>query len=177
MDSIELSKLIRLHSPKLSSKFYGCFPFDKMVYLQPGTFQIVNTIASSSSSSKWVVGHWLLVIRLPKVNRDVKNVVMFYDSFGRPLCSKYFKDINKRIVTVFGSQCSVQQYFPSNSFKQADKTTLCGLYCIFMAHVVFNTADTIGAMSILFYATEEDVVRFCNACFGQSFPRKILFIF
>ena len=200
MDSNEITKLIQAHNPTLGKKFYGCFPCDVLTYLQPGTFQIVNTVttlSSSSSSTGLVVGHWLLIMRLensvtPKSSSLSKKrqtndhpTIVFYDSFGRTLRGPTFRlSVYKQLLRVFGTKCKICQYMPSKSFKQSNNSSLCGLYCIFFAHVIYNSRSTTASTFIsgkftntfLYYATEEDVLRFGVDCFDTSFSRYILYV-
>lgn len=108
--------------------------------------------------------------------RPLQNTVLFYDSYGRPLLSAFpfLSGELKRLYAADGAAVNdnfvIKQIFPSQSLKQAKNTTLCGLYCIFMAHHIFT-----GNIATAQYATEDDVLRFANENFGMNFPRFVIY--
>lgn len=152
MDNVEIRQLVNM-SPLLKARFLGCCSADQIQYMAIGTFQIVNTAQYGDFGI-----HWLLLARTSS------KMVIFYDSFGRKL-NTAFKNIRKHLKMNYYTS-AIHQFFPSKSLLQSDKTTLCGLYCIYVAHYVFA-----GKLSFPTYATEEDVLRFASDNFGVNLPR------
>jgi hypothetical protein len=70
----------------------------------------------------------------------------------------------------------VKQFFPSKSFIQDSNTTLCGLYCIFLAHHLFSNSDADSHHQpppLVVNATENTVLQFISNHFGENFPRLV----
>lgn len=162
MDNFTLSNLVS-RSPNLKYRFIGCFSLDETRYLPSGTFQITNSQIFGEIGE-----HWLLIAR----TTDSKSVI-FYDSFGRDLASN-FPRLHQILSTMYKNQnVSIKQFFPSHSLTQSNNTTLCGLYCIFLAHFIYNKKLNSG---FPMYATEEDILRFMSDNFDQAFPRSVHFL-
>ena len=145
---------------------------DKVLYLPKGKFQIINT-----SPFQEIGEHWLLLAR-----KD-NGLLIFYDSFSRPL-EKEFPFLYNTLKFLYNiSQTHFAQFFPTKTLEQSKNTSLCGLYCIFVAHFIYaskssNSKQSGGStlLSMLTYATEDDVLRFANDNFGKNFARKIKYL-
>ena len=159
MDSMEISRLVNL-SPVLKYRFEGCRPLDQISAARRGTFQIVNTEKTGSFGE-----HWLLIAR----SLDGKTVY-FYDSFGRPLHLQFPIVLSSLNTMYKSSGIQIKQIFPSTALTQSNSSTLCGLYCIFLAHFIYSRKLSFG---FPMYATEEDILRFVSDNFGATFPRRL----
>ena len=161
MDSMEIYSLVK-QSPTLKTRFLGCASANNIRTLQPGTFQIVNTADHGDFGEHWLLICW---------EDELTNSVIFYDSFGNDLKSRFSKIYLKLYSTYKDIGIGIKQFVPSRALTQSDKTTLCGLYCIFVAHYVFT-----NKLDFPNYATEEDVLRFACDNFGAATPRNTTFI-
>lgn len=162
MDSLAINNLVNL-SPVLKFRYTGCYPIDKIPILPSGTFQIVNTAPSGSFGE-----HWLLVARMAN-----GKTLIFYDSFGRPLQNNFPLLYNMLKAKYNSIGVSIKQFVPSHSLTQSSNSTLCGLYCIFLAHFIFTNKILSG---FPLYATEEDILRFVSDNFGQTYPSCVNFV-
>ena len=70
-------------------------------------------------------------------SEDAGGIILFYDSFGRPL-RKHFPRFYNKLLTIYKLNANnvhadgiISQYFPTQSFLQSGHTSLCGLYCVF----------------------------------------------
>lgn len=177
MDSIQLGDLVE-QSAILKYKFIGCCSVDNIPPLPPGNFfQLINTAESGRFGE-----HWLLLAR-----RKRDSIVIFYDSFGRTLINDFPVIYSHVTTTYYGGNdrrrrggLSIKQFFPSKSLLQSNNTTLCGLYCLFLASCIYADYRSIGSdgvhCSLPAYATEDDVLRFASESFGENFPRVVTFL-
>lgn len=163
MDNAEIYKILN-HSSVLKHRFVGSFPANVFPYLEPGRFQIINTANTNHPGE-----HWLLLAR----QRGNTSDLLFYDSFSRPLQQR-FPNIYKRILSLYLFKgIKLKQFYPPSTFVQDVSTTLCGLYCIFIAYYVFTGDVTLTQLFITTYLTVEDMLRFFNANFGTNHPPEI----
>ena len=104
----------------LKYKFSGIYAADNFpVDFSKNTFIIVNT-----SNSDSVGEHWIL---LAKQNSD--EAICYADPFGFP--TETYKNLYKRIKYYACVNVMTHQLQSINS-------ELCGLYCIYIAHFIFN---------------------------------------
>ena len=106
---------------KLKHKFRGVFAADNFPSkLKSNTFLIVNASKSQSPGT-----HWLLICKKSKY-------LLFADPHGRSLSS--YKNIYQRLAknNVQFHQLLENQPIPSQN------SELCGLFCIFIAHFIFD---------------------------------------
>lgn len=162
MDSFEMGDLIR-QSPVLKYRFTGCYPYDKVPRLQAGTFQIINT-----ANANEIGEHWLLLTRHNRGQKSPskskhKDEIIFYDSFGRSLNIEFSSLCENLRLLYKHENIVMKQFYPSKSLTQSSQTTLCGVYCLFLAHFIFSNKLTSGHAH---YATEEDILRFFTDNFG-----------
>ena len=109
----------RCKHPK--NKFFGVFAADNFpIELPCGTFVIMNASSASSLGS-----HWLLFL-----NKEGDHI--FVDPLGEPL--EVYTTIYTRLMR---GHWSVQQVARGISI-QPKSSTLCGLYCIYIAHLLFK---------------------------------------
>ena len=189
MDNIQLNELIAL-SPLLKHKFSGCFASNTFPALRADdTFQLINSAPFGEFGE-----HWLLLVRVKEeeeTNEELDGMMLiFYDSSGRPLKSS-FPNVYERFLSLYSpTKCNyhinnnanaiapnviVKQLFPSQSLTQPSQTTICGLYCIFVAHYIFGGRG--GTLcNVPLYATTEDVLRFVSDNYGINFSRYNIFL-
>ena len=104
----------------LKYKFSGIYAADNFpVDFSKNTFIIVNT-----SNSDSVGEHWIL---LAKQNSD--EAIYYADPFGFP--TETYKNLYKRIKYYACVNVMTHQLQSINS-------QFCGLYCIYIAHFIFN---------------------------------------
>ena len=120
MDSVEIFKLLD-KCPKLKYKCVGVYAANKFPPLPQNIFQIVN-----ASKAGHVGSHWLLLCR-----KGAKELI-FADPLGLPV--DLYVDIHVRAGEFYPTirECMLQQPIQPLSSIQ------CGLYCIYLAHVVFS---------------------------------------
>lgn len=194
MDNFKLSKLIK-RCPILKFKCNGIWPsnkFPKLQHRRPsgggggggGRFQIVNTLPSTKKSkikdTDVPMGHWVLICTL---NSDhggggggKDNFIIFWDPLGQFLRTNYLTIFN-RIQQHYGGGGRRVASSPLRLVElrmplQNPSSNLCGLYCIYMAHMIFSSQsswgpidDSIGpkAMRQRFSnITEIELVKFAN---------------
>ena len=94
--------------------------------LKSNTFLIVNASKSRSPGT-----HWLLICK-------TSNHLLFADPLGRSLSS--YKNIYQRIAknNVQFHQCLENQPI------QSQNSELCGLFCIFIAHLIFDNRQIVN---------------------------------
>ena len=137
MNEDEVNDLIQ-HCKLLKHKFLGVFAannFPKV--LQPNTFIIVNASASDYAGT-----HWLLLC--------IKNEnLIFADPLGQPIL--FYKDVYRRLVSTQGDVqlCQVLENQPI----QSQDSKLCGLFCIYIAHLIFSFQPIVKR-------TDNDLIRF-----------------
>ena len=130
-DSIQRCKLLK-------HKFLGVFAannFPKI--LQPNSFIIVNASTSDNAGT-----YWLLFC--------VKNKkLIFADPLGQPIL--FYKDVYRRLVS---TQRDVQlcQVLENQPIQSRD-SKLCGLFCIYIAHLIFSFRPIVKC-------TDNDLIRF-----------------
>lgn len=143
MDEVYLSTLIN-KSRHLKYKFGGVYPADKFPILLPlNTFVIVNSETSTSIGRHWIV--W----------GNVKGDYVFADPLALDLYTHY-PNIAKRISTATATM-KIDQVLNDNSKLplQSQDSSLCGLYCIYIAHFLFSSY-----FPNISYITETDLLRF-----------------
>ena len=144
MDNFELGSLIAT-SPLLKYRYGGTCAVNTMRYLPVGGFQLVNTARAEERGE-----HWLLLLRttiqnhnqplfrnLSRENEDNGNLLLFYDSFGRKLAD-FFPSIYSYMNNVYGLSDQILQIFPDKTFRQPLNSSMCGIYCLFVASCIFS---------------------------------------
>lgn len=107
----------------LKSKFFGVFAADNFpLTLPPGTFVIMNASGANSLGT-----HWMLLL-------NKEGTYVFVDPLGEPVES--YTTVYKRLMH---KHQSIQQIARGVS-AQPKTSTLCGLYCIYIAHLLFKDA-------------------------------------
>ena len=130
----EVKDLIKL----LKHKFIGVFAannFPKI--LQRNSVIIVNASTSDNAGT-----HWLLLF--------VKNKnLIFTDPVGQTIL--FYKDVYRRLVSTQGDGqlCQVLENQPT----QRRQSKLCGLFCIYIAHLIFT-------FQLIVKFTDNDLIRF-----------------
>ena len=111
---------------KLKHKFHGVFAADNFPSkLKSNTFLIVNASKSQSPGT-----HWLLICK--------KNAhLLFADPLERSLSS--YKNIYQRLA-----KNNVQFHlWLENQPIQCQNSELCGLFCTFIAHLIFDNRQIV----------------------------------
>ena len=122
----------------LKHKFLGVFAannFPKI--LQPNSFLIVNASTSDNAGT-----HWLLLCF------NNKNLI-FADPLGQPIL--FYKVVYRRLVSTHGDVqlCQVLENQPI----QSRDSELCGLFCIYIAHLIFSFQPIVKC-------SDNDLIRF-----------------
>ena len=138
MNEDEVNDLIQ-RCKLLKHKFLGVFAannFPKI--LQLNSFIIVNASTSDNAGT-----HWLLLC----VNNN-KNLI-FADPLGQPIL--FYKDVYRRLVSTHGDVqlCQVLENQPI----QSRDSKLCGLFCIYIAHLIFSFQPIVKC-------SDNDLIRF-----------------
>ena len=105
--------------------------------MQPNSFIIVNASTSDNAGT-----HWLLLC--------VKNKnLIFADPLGQPIL--FYKDVYRRLVSTQGDVqlCQVLENQPI----QSRDSKLCGLFCIYIAHLIFSFQPIVKC-------SDNDLIRF-----------------
>ena len=137
MNEDEVNDLIQ-RCKLLKHKFLGVFAannFPKI--LQPNSFIIVNASTSDNAGT-----HWLLLC--------VKNKnLIFADPLGQPIV--FYKNLYRRLVSTQGDVqlCQVLENQPI----QSRDSKLCGLFCIYIAHLIFSFQPIVEC-------SDNDLIRF-----------------
>ena len=139
-DANTIDKIIAL-DPCLKYKYKGCFSCDNFPSSgYNNSFSIINTAPKNHQGE-----HWVLIA-------GKRGQVVFYDSFGRHFPT-YFPNIFQRVDA---GDKQLVQLFPTASFVQHPDSYLCGIYCVFVAHHIYNRS----LASFPHFATEEDIINF-----------------
>ena len=126
MDGDDINALIQ-RCQKLKHKFRGVFAADNFPSkLKSNTFLIVNASKSQSPGT-----HWLLICKK-------SDHLLFADPLGQSLSS--YKNIYQRLAknNVQFHQLLEQQRI------QSQNSELCGLFCIFIAHLIFDNRQIVN---------------------------------
>ena len=86
--------------------------------------------------------HWLLLCRK-------NNQLLFADPLGRPISS--YKHLYQRIISV-GNNHNIYQLLENQPIQNAN-SKLCGLFCIYIAHFVFNAQKIVNI-------SDNELIRF-----------------
>ena len=170
MDNYTITALIREHCSKLSHRFIGCFPCNTFPAITVGgKFQIVNTDPDSGAGR-----HWLLIGRY---NDDKSNALFYFDSLDANANS--YEDehvdvipytcVKQRLRTLYHGTDVVKILKPLQFgiSPQNFQTNTCGLYCIFMAHLLYLGRSVM-------YVSEQDIQQFAREHFGRDFDTVYL---
>ena len=122
----------------LKYKFYSVFVANNFPEkMNRNSFLIVNAATAENIGS-----HWLLLCRK-------KNQLLFADHFGQPISS--YKHLYQRIVSV-GSNHNIYQLLENQPIQRAN-SKLCLLFCIYIAHFVFNAQKLVNI-------SDNELIRF-----------------
>ena len=122
MDEDDINGLIQ-GCKTLKYKFHGVFAANNFLEkMNRNIFLIVNAATAENIGS-----HWLLLCR-------ENNQLLFADPLGQPISS--YKHLYQRIISV-GSNHNIYQLLENQPIQRAN-SKLCGLFCIYIAHFVFN---------------------------------------
>jgi hypothetical protein len=121
MDNYFIQNIIN-SCPVLKFKFAGVWSADNFPVLKKQTFIVVNASQSIDRGT-----HWLLLASLDE------DSVVFWDSLGHGIES--YLEIYLRCVTQYSSVRHI--ILPL----QGQFSNLCGPYCIYMAHLIFENKD------------------------------------
>ena len=138
MDEDEINNLVQA-CKLLKYKFRGVFAADNFpVYLSHNSFIIVNV-----STSQSIGPHWTLFCR-----RNGKYI--FADPLGQNLASN--KNLHNRLAS---SADNIQTVFEllRNQPIQKPNSILCGLFCIYIAHYLFDKKEFVKMSDV-------DLIRF-----------------
>ena len=126
MDEDDINGLIQ-RCQKLKHKFRGVFAADNFPSkLKSNTFLIVNASKSQSPGT-----HWLLICKK-------NNHLLFADPLGRSLSS--YKNIYQRLAK---NNVQFHQLLENQPI-QGQNSELCGLFCIFIAHLIFDDRQIVN---------------------------------
>ena len=141
MVEIQLQDLIQ-NCKHLKYKFFGVFAANNFQpHIPNNIFMIVNT-----SKSDYPGTHWIVIC-----NR--RNVLYFADSLLLPLWQ--YTNLNKRLNENFHQVTELM----TNFLMQDSNSTMCGSFCIYIAHLIFDKNFN-GDASDFVYITDQVLKRF-----------------
>ena len=122
----------------LKYKFHGVFAANNFPEkMNRNSFLIVNAATAENIGT-----HWLLLCRK-------NNQPLFADPLGQPIPP--YKHLYQRIVSV-GSNYNIYQLFENQPIQRAN-SKLCELFCIYIAHFVFNAQKLVNI-------SDNELIRF-----------------
>ena len=122
----------------LKYKFHGVFAANNFPEkMNRNSFLIV--IAATAEN---IGTHWLLLCRK-------NNQLLFAHPLVRPISS--YKHLNQRIISV-GNNHNIYQLLENQPIQNAN-SKLCGLFCIYIAHFVFNAQKLVNI-------SDNELIRF-----------------
>ena len=144
MDEVELNNLIQ-KCEKLKFKFVGVFAANNFRLPLP----LNKFIIANASKEKSLGSHWLLLY-------NYNGLYVFADPLGYPLASYKF---------IYENLCKSQKVstvFEINKLQpiQNPSSTSCGLFCVYIAHVI-NSSNYQLPMTINLL-NETDLARFAK---------------
>lgn len=182
MDNFLISSLIYDHCPKLAHRFVGCFPCNTFPPLHSddgrsfNRFQIVNTEPQNAGGS-----HWILIGRR---DRQDRHVLFYFDSLDATTMTTTpptlknipYECIRNRLLAIYTPRnnpysLDIQIIRPQTAgiVPQNIKTSTCGLYCIYMAHMMYSDIE-------MLHTTEDDVLQFAHEHFGKKFVKQVFYL-
>ena len=141
MDNLTITELIH-RCKHLKHRFCGIFPANlafNTILKRDNTFMIVN-----ASNSDQPETHWLLFAQ-------AGGQIFFADPLGRSLHNYPHVYKNMRRSIHEGNQILM------NKPIQSANSVLCGLYCIYVAHVIISSKFPIG-----FKVNDHDMMSFAK---------------
>ena len=141
MDNLQIMELVNL-CKHLKSHFRDIFPADfpcSSVLKIDNTFIIMNASTSDQPGT-----HWLLFAQ-------TGGQIIFADPLGKILYDYPLVYKNMRRIIHEGNQLL------SRKLIQSADSVLCGLYCIYVAHVIITNIFPIG-----FKLNDHDLIRFAK---------------
>ena len=137
MDEDDINGLIQ-GCKFLKYKFHGVFAANNFPEkMNRNSFLIVNAATAENIGS-----HWLLLCRK-------NNQLLFFDPHCQPISS--YKHLYQRIVSV-DSNHNIYQLLENQPIQRAN-SKLCGLFCIYIAHFVFNAQKLVNI-------SDNELIRF-----------------
>ena len=128
MDEDDINGLIQ-GCKTLKYNFHGVFAANNFPEkMNRNSFLIVNAATAENIGS-----HWLLLCRK-------NNQLLFADPLGQPNSS--YKHLYQRTVSV-GSNHNIYQLLENQPIQRAN-SKLCGFFCIYIAHFVFNAQKLVN---------------------------------
>ena len=128
MDEDDINDLIQ-GCKTLKYKFNGVFAANNFPEkMNRNIFLIVKAATAENIGT-----HWLLLCRK-------KQSILFADPLGQPLSS--YKHLYQRILFV-GSNHHIYQLLENQPIQIAN-SKLCGFFCIYIAHFVFNAQKLVN---------------------------------
>ncbi len=178
MDNNVISTLIHQHCPKLSHLFVGCFSCNNFPIIKThGQFQIVNTDPVKKTGQ-----HWILIGSYHDLVDGEMNkgpTVFYFDSLNTHTKEQYgfiddvpYTCIKQRLKKFYGNtrtNFDVLRPYDFGVTPQDPETSTCGLYCIYMAHLIYLDVQTN-------YVTEDDVLQFAHEHFDNKFVKQLLYL-
>ena len=122
MDNNQIETIVA-NCKHLKYKFCGVYAANKVPRLEQDCFAIVNESRDSLPGT-----HWLLLFRR-------QNNLYFADPLGFPL--EMYKTVYQRLINLYPT-CPIHQIFKLKAI-QPFNSKLCGLYCIYIAHVAYTS--------------------------------------
>ena len=125
MDEDDINDLIQ-RCALLKHKFLGVFAANNFPQkLKPNSFLIVNAATAESFGT-----HWLLLCQ-----KEEEDQLFFADPLGQSISS--YKDVYQRIISL-EENAKIYQLLKDQPI-QSKNSKLCGLFCIYIAHYIFNS--------------------------------------
>ena len=125
MDEDDINDLIQ-RCALLKHKFLGVFAANNFPQkLKPNSFLVVNAATAESFGT-----HWLLLCQ-----KEEEDQLFFADPLGQSISS--YKDVYQRIISL-EENAKIYQLLKDQPI-QSKNSKLCGLFCIYIAHYIFNS--------------------------------------
>ena len=125
MDDDDINDLIQI-CRKLKNKFCGVFAANNFPQkLHKNSFLTVNASPSNNPGT-----HWLLLC-------NGNNKIIYADPLRQSIFA--YRDLYHRLSDTNAQICQ----FLENQPIQSQNSELCGLFCIYIAHVIFSERQTV----------------------------------
>ena len=138
MDSDEIRYLLG-KSIHLKYYFYGVFAADNFPKLTRKSFVVVN-----ASPAQYEGSHWMVIL-------FHENKVYLADPLGLPI--QNYQILYSRLVQFYNEITQVLKF----KSVQNQNSKLCGLFCIYIAHVMFGYE-----YPLMLNMNDIDLLRFAN---------------
>ena len=141
MDNIDNVKIAKLINKCVHLKFLFCvvFPADSFPKLFADSYIVVNALKAGTIGT-----HWLLICKK-------NDKIYFADPLGNSL--EFYFAVYRRLNSFYREVIQLCTLMPI----QKANSKLCGLFCIYIAHVIFS-----NKYPYTMYMNDDDLLRFAK---------------